>query len=65
MNLSKLKGKIVEHNLNVAKVAESLGINEKTLYRKLNDERITVGEAAKLKDILLLTDAEAIEIFLR
>lgn len=65
MNINKLKGKIVENGLNVEKLAEAIGTERSSLYRKLNDaEKITIGEAAKMKEALSLTDAEAFEIFL-
>lgn len=65
MNINKLKGKIVENGMNVEKLAEAIGTERSALYRKLNDaERITIGEATKIKAALSLTDAEAYEIFL-
>lgn len=65
MNAKKLKGKIVEKGLNVAKTAELMGISKTTLYRKLNGfERLTVSDAARLKEVLDLTDLEALDIFL-
>ena len=65
MNIDKLKGKFVENGLNVDKVAERLGISRDTLYRRLNNsDSFTIGEAAKLKDVLGLSNKEATEIFL-
>lgn len=65
MNVNKLKGKIVENGMNVEKLAEAIGTERSALYRKLNDaDRITIGEAVKIKAALSLTDAEAYEIFL-
>lgn len=65
MNISKLKGKIVERDLNVDKLAKTIGIDRASLYRKLNDaEKITIGEAAKMKVALEMSDEEAFEIFL-
>ena len=64
MNVNKLKGKIVESGMNVETVAERIGIDRSSLYRKLNNfEKITIGEANKLKDILMLSDEEANSIF--
>lgn len=66
MNLQKLKAKIVERGLNVETVAEKIGVDRSSLYRKLNNfEKITIGEARKMKDVLELTDEEACIIFLR
>jgi len=65
MNISKLKGKIVEKDLNIEKLAEIIGINRASLYRKMsNAEKITCGEASKIADALELSDEEAIDIFL-
>lgn len=65
MNANKLKGKIIEKGLNVAKVAEIIGIHKSSFYRKLNGfDVFTVTEAAKLKDVLDLTNLEALDIFL-
>lgn len=64
MNLNMLKGKIVENGLNVPKVAEALEIDPKTLYRRLNSGKVSVQDAAKMKDLLSITDEDAIKIFL-
>lgn len=65
MNVGKLKGKIVENGMNVEKVAEAIGITRTSLYRKLNNaEKITIGEAVKMKNVLSLTNEEATDIFL-
>jgi plasmid maintenance system antidote protein VapI len=65
MNVNKLKGKIVEKGMNIEALAANIGINRASLYRKLNDaEKITIGEAAKMKNALEMTDDEAYEIFL-
>lgn len=65
MKLQKLKGKIIERGINVEALAERIGITRAALYRKLNNfEKITIGEAKKIKSELSLSDEEAIEIFL-
>ena len=65
MNLNKLKGKIVENEMNVEKLADKIGVDRSSLYRKLNNgEKITIGEASKIKDVLNLSDDEAYDIFL-
>ena len=65
MKLNKLKAKIVENGMNVEILADKIGIERSTLYRKLNNfEKITIGEAIKIKAALDLTDAEANDIFL-
>lgn len=65
MKLNKLKAKIIEKGFNVEGLAEKIGMERSTLYRKLNNfEKITIGEAVKMKDALDMTDAEATDIFL-
>lgn len=65
MKLDLLKGKIVANGMNVEKLAESIGINRASLYRKLNNaDKITIGEAMKMKEALSMTTEEATEIFL-
>lgn len=65
MNINKLKGKIVENEMNVASLAKEMGIDRATLYRKLNKkgETLTIKEANMIVDILDLTEQEAMEIF--
>lgn len=65
MNANKLKGKIVERGLNVAKTADLIDIHKSSFYRKLNGfDTFTVNEAVKLKEALGLTNLEALDIFL-
>ena len=65
MHINKLKGKIVERGMNIEGLAEMIGIDRSSLYRKLNNsEKITIGEAVKMKDALELSDDEAFNIFL-
>lgn len=63
MNINKLKGKIVEKGLNVTKVAEKIGVNRSTFYRKMNDSSFTVKEVNKIVNELDLSAKEALEIF--
>lgn len=64
MNILKLKSKMVEKGLNVETLACRIGIDKSTLYRKLNEgEKITIGEALKIKAELNLTDNDAKDIF--
>lgn len=65
MNIPMLKGKFVENGLNVESVAEMIGIDRSSLYRKLNNgEKITCGEAKRIRNALNLSDKEAVIIFL-
>ena len=64
MNIQMLKGKIVERGLNVDSVASKMGLSRASLYRKLRGgEKITIGEAAKIRDVLNLSEEEATAIF--
>jgi predicted transcriptional regulator len=65
MNVNKLKGKMVEKNMNVETLASQINIDRSSLYRKLNNaEKITIGEAMKMKEVLEMSSSEAYEIFL-
>ena len=65
MNTDLIIDKILEKGMDFGKIANLLGIDKITLYRKLaNSEPITIREAEILKDILDLTNMEALEIFL-
>lgn len=65
MNANKLRGKITERGLTIAKVADLIGMHRSSLYRKINGhEKMTLAEAIKLKGILGLTDLETLDIFL-
>ena len=65
MKLNKLKAKIIEKGMNVEALADAIGVERSTLYRKLNKfEKITIGEAVKIKEALEMTEAEATDIFL-
>lgn len=65
MNVHKLRAKIIEEEMNVEELAEIIGISAPTLYRKLRAPlKMTIAEAIKIKDVLGLTDEEALDIFL-
>ena len=65
MDLNKLKGKIVERGWNVEKLAESIGVERSSMYRKLNNfEKITIGEAKRIATALNLSNEDASYIFL-
>lgn len=65
MNAFKLRAKIVEQNITMEALAKQIGISTTTLYRKVKYPlRLTLLEVITLKDILDMTDEEAIDIFL-
>ena len=62
---NKLLGKIREKALTQKDVAERLGIDESTFYRKMkkNGQTFTIEEAYKISEVLDLTNQESIDIF--
>lgn len=65
VNINKLKGKIVECGFSVGDLADKIGIDRATLYRKINGngDRITICEADKISKELNLSRSEVNEIF--
>lgn len=64
MNGNKLKAKIIERGLSVTDFAAKIEMDRSSLYRKLsNAERITIGEATRIKEALDMTSEEASAIF--
>ncbi len=64
VNVNLLKSKIVEKGMNVSKVAEAMGVDKATLYRRISDcTSFTIGEAEKIVCVLNLSHEEAISIF--
>lgn len=64
MDIAKLKGKLVEKGMNVETLAGLIGSERSTMYRKLNNaEKITIGEAKKIKEVLEIPTEEAVAIF--
>lgn len=65
MDINLLKGKIVANGLNVEQLATAINVDRSSLYRKFNNaEKITIGEALRIKEALNMSDTEAIQIFL-
>lgn len=65
VNIRKLKGKIVECGINVEELADKIGMDRSTLYRKLsaNGENFTIKDADSISKALDLTYAEVNAIF--
>jgi len=65
VNVNKLKGKLVERGMSIADLAEKMGINVATLYRKLGNGGLglSVKDANLIVDILSLSLQDAMEIF--
>lgn len=66
MNVNKLKGKIVEKGFNIADVANRMGVDKATLYRKINAQgkSLTIKDVSSIADILELSSEEVTNIFL-
>ncbi|MDF2984934.1 MAG: phage repressor protein [Eubacterium sp.] len=64
MDTNKLNGKIVERETTKEAVADEIGIDRSTFYRRLKDGKLRIGDMHKICDALVLTKEEAIEIFL-
>lgn len=63
--MNKLRAKIIEQEMNVEELAKISGVSPTTLYRRLRAPlKMTIGDAIKIKDVLGLTDEEALDIFL-
>lgn len=63
-DMNKLRGKMVEKSVTVKSLAEALGINAATLYRRLkNPDEFTVGNVKFIAEVLQLTAEEVEYIF--
>ena len=60
----KLQARLVECETTQEALADELGINRSTLRRRLNSDKLTVGDIHKMCDVLRLSREAAIEIFL-
>ncbi|MGL6202087.1 MAG: helix-turn-helix domain-containing protein [Lachnospiraceae bacterium] len=65
VNTQKLKGKIVERDTTQEALADAVGVDRSTFYRKMKNggNGFTVGEIHKIIDAIPLTMDEAISIF--
>lgn len=66
IDVVKLRNKINEKNMSVAKFSSEIGIDVSTFYRKIeaNGNGFTIGEVHKAAEVLELDGAEAVGIFL-
>lgn len=66
IDTQKLKGRIVERRTTQEAVADSIGIDRSTFYRKIKNEgaTFTISEIHKLVEAIPLSKDEAVEIFL-
>lgn len=65
-NMQKLRGKIVESGFTQEAIADTIGMNRSTFYRKMKSEgtSFTIGEVHKIVQIIQLSPQEAVDIFL-
>lgn len=65
VNVQRLKGKIVERNNTQECIADAIGMNRTTFYRKMKNGGIgfTVGEIHDMVKNIPLTKEEAVDIF--
>lgn len=64
MAVEELRAEIKNKNIKMIEVANAIGIDESTFYRKLNKGNFTLKEALAMKTYLDLTNEKAIQIFL-
>lgn len=65
-NMDKLRGKMAERKVTQEELAEQIGVDPSTFYRKMKAEGVnfTVGQMHKIVAVLNLSPAEAASIFL-
>ena len=64
VDVNKLNGKIAERNTTKEAVADAIGVNRSTFYRRLKSSTLTIRDLPKICDVLRLSGADALEIFL-
>lgn len=65
-NMNALRGKMAEKQINGEEMAQKIGIDTSTFYRKMKSDGVsfTVGQMHKIAEVLCLTHEEAAAIFL-
>lgn len=65
VNVNKLKGRIIEKGFNIETLADAIGMDRSTFYRRLNNhgETFSIREANLICDRLGLNSDEAMSIF--
>ena len=65
-NMDLLRGKMAERKVTKEELAQKIGVDASTFYRKMRDEGVsfTVGQMHKIVDALGLSHDEATAIFL-
>lgn len=67
VNTARLKGKIIERGNTQENVANAIGMDRTTFYRKLKDggDKFTIGEIHRIVSAVPLSKDEAIDIFFK
>lgn len=64
MKLNKLKGKLVENEMDFKSLVKPLGVNYSTVQKRMSGQsEFKISEANEMRKLLKLTDQEVIEIF--
>lgn len=65
-NKNKLRGKMAENEISIAKLAQVLDVSDATVRYKINSDKyeFNLRESVKIKDLLNLSDNEYLEIFI-
>lgn len=64
LNTLKLKARVVESGISVNEIAEEIGVNPATIYRKINGKsQFTADEMLKIKKILHIDTVSFCNIF--
>lgn len=64
VDANELNGKIAERNTTKEAIADAIGINRSTFYRRLKTSTLTIRDIHGICDVLSLSKSEAIDIFL-
>ena len=63
MNKIELEVAVLRNQISLAALAEKIGMNKTTLYRKLESGKFDREEIVKIREQLNLTDADILRIF--
>lgn len=63
MNRIELEVAVLRNSISLAVLAEKIGMNKTTLYRKLESGKFDREEIVKIREQLNLTDADILRIF--
>lgn len=63
MNKIELEVILLKKGMSAMKLAEKIGMNRVTLYRKLISGKFERSEIVKIRDVLGLTDEDMLRIF--